>query len=258
MKKIHTNRVDSFENWRVSKISKYGLFNWVQLNYDPETSDIISLIFEEKSNGINKNIESYLLRTHKSHIINFYDPTSRFYIKDISTLKDQIGLQLLTDINNDNRAYSYWNYRLKTKPQNCLTADVDSLEFTKHGITIIEAAQLFDTSSILNAIPHIFRTFNLRPNKVNPKQYYSQYKYAKDIKAKSYILFHRINDNILDERSPVLLLENNENFYNMLTFILRLDRYSESVFLQKYSNYLAENLIQFKNIDDAYEFIKSN
>ena len=185
MKKIHTNRVDSFENWRVSKISKYGLFNWVQLNYDPETSDIISLIFEEKSNGINRNIESYLLMTHKSHIINFYDPTSSFYIKDISTLKDQIGLQLLTDINNDNRAYSYWNYRLKTKPQNCLTADVDSLEFTKHGITIIEAAQLFDTSSILNAIPHIFRTFNWRPNKVNPKQYYSQYKYAKDIKAKS-------------------------------------------------------------------------
>ena len=102
MKQIHTNRVDSFENWRVSRISEYGLFNWVQLNYNPENSDIISLIFEEKRNGINRNIKSYLLETHESHIINFYDPESNFYIKDISILKDQIGLQLLSNISNYN------------------------------------------------------------------------------------------------------------------------------------------------------------
>lgn len=256
MKQIATDRVDSFESWRNFHRASYGDYVWIQLNYNPENADIISLVFEEKANKINSNIPSELL-SKNAKIINFFDPKSKFYIHNIESLKNVLNLSLLNEITNLNYPSSYWDYRLKTRPQNCLTADIDALEITHSGFVAIEAAQLFDTSNIDNAIPHIFRTFNFRKNKVNPNQYYAQFKYAKTINSEAFILFHKINGTILDEKSPVFLLKNDEMFYRLLNFILRLGRTDESEVIKKCSPFLKNSLVQFQNIHEAYRYIKS-
>lgn len=256
MKQIVTDRVNSFENWRDFYRNLYGDYIWVQLNYNPENADIISLVFEEKANKINTNIPSTLF-SKNSIIINLFNPKSDFYVHDIEMLKNVLNLKLLNEITNSNYPSSYWDYRLKTRPQNCLTADVDALEITNNGFVAVEAAQLFDTSNSDKAIPHIFRTFNFRKNKVNPNQYYAQFKYAKTINSEAFILFHKINGTVLDEKSPVFLMKNNEIFYRLLNFILTLDRTDESDFIRRCSPLLKKSLVQFNNIHEAYRYIKS-
>lgn len=256
MKQIVTDRVNSFENWRNSYKNLYDDYIWIQLNYDPKNANIISLVFEQKTNQTNLKIPSKLL-SKNSVIINLTDPNSEFYIHNIETLKSILNLKLMNEITNNHYPTSYWDYRLKTRPQNCLTADIDALEITNNGFTAIEAAQLFDTSSINNAIPHIFRTFNFRKNKVNPNQYYAQFRYAGTINAEAFILFHKINGTVLDEKSPVFLLKNDEMFYKLLNFILKLDRSQENIFIERCSPFLHNSLIQFKNIHEAYRYIKS-
>ena len=257
MKSQHTSdRKDSFLDWRLSKAVEFGKFWWPQLNYDFATASTISVVFEEQ-NYLNLNIPEAL--THAKipgYIINFVDKNSGHYVPP-KQLANLLNLQLATHIPDDWNGKTYWAYRLSTRPQNCLTADVDALELTSNFNWVgVEAAQLYDTSSVDNAIRHIFRTFKFRPNQVNPKQYLAQHKYLSSLGGQSFILFHKINQGIVDEVSPVFTIKNDERFYDMLTKIINdYGRFEEDVFIHDFSDYLRRSLVQHKNIEAAYKWL---
>lgn len=143
-----------------------------------------------------------------------------------------------------------------TKPQNCLTTDIDALENFNNRLVAVEAAQLFDTNNINEAIKHIFKTFKLRKNQVNPEQYLSHYNFANMVNGKSYILFHKINKKSeLEDKEKCLLIENNKDFYNMLNEILIFDRNDMSGFISKYGAYLKNELMQFKDVYETYKYL---
>ena len=256
MKNIqHYNKKDSFMEWRIRNIKCYGNIYWLQLNYNPETSDILSVILEKRPPYINIKIEKLKEILTKNNIKYFILDFNVLNFNDVLNLDRKIGLILKDKLNKENAKFidSYWKYRLQTRPQNCLTADVDSLEIINNKIILIEAAQLFETCNIDEAVKHIYRTFRFRKNKVNEKQYYSHIKLANIINAKSYILFHKIKNGKLMEEDCCLILENNENFINMLKDIKYIN--NELNFISKYKDYLDKNLIKFPSIKDAYNYL---
>ncbi|EGK7523356.1 hypothetical protein IO408_001437 [Campylobacter lari] len=255
MKAIQTNKVNSFENWRINNINLYGNFIWPQINYNVENADIISIIFEEKNN-INNALDCILCKIQNLpyFVLNFQDSKSKYYTNGYD-LKAKIGLRLYKEFKGS--CNSYWQYRLQTKPQNCLTADIDSLEVSNNGKFIgIEAAYLFCTDSIDLAIPNIFNTFKFRVNQVNEKQYLSQYKLMRLLHGESFILFHMINkeDNSVNTSNNVLLLKNDNSFCDMLVAIKYLEK---NKFIEKYREYFKKNIFVFKNIYEAYDYIKN-
>ena len=254
MKGKQTDRTATFEIWRKNNVSNLGDFIWIQINYNANSADAISIIFEEKDD-LNLNIGEIIpkLNNIQCFILNFTNNKSPYYT-DGKDLHNKIGLVLAKQLYD--KVDTYWDYRLKTLPQNCLTADIDSLEIAKTQFIGIEAAQLFDTMTIDRAMPHIFKTFKFRKNKVNEKQYLAQYKLMQKIGGKAFVLFHIINqNNTLSETSPVFLIENNVEFYNMLCDIKRLS--DESNFIKAYQSYLVSNMKQYDNIYSAYKHIKS-
>lgn len=257
MKDKHTNdRLASFEIWRKNNVGRFGDFIWIQINYDINSANTIAVIFEQKANT-NLDIKFMAQKLCKIpyFVLNFTDINSPCYT-DGSDLHDKLGLVITNKLSS--KIISYWDYRLQTRPKNCLTADIDSIELTNSANCIaIEAAQLYDTSTINMAIKHIFRTFKFRPNKVNEKQYLSQYKFMQNIHGKAFILFHIVERGCLDETKPVLLIENDENFYNMLCDIKGFSRYDELIFVGRYEKYLYNNLKQYDDIFEAYDYIKS-
>lgn len=254
MKGITTNKTKSFETWRQKNINRFGDFVWLQMNYNSNNADIISIIFEEKSN-INSNLTQTLnkIQNIPYFILNFIDISSAHYT-DGAKLHNKLGLVLGNTLSR--KINSYWDYRLATRPQNCLSADVDSLEISKTQLVAIEAAQLFNTSTIDEAIPHIFRTFKFRKNEVNEKQYLAQYKLMQKLGGKAFVLFHIIINETLNDTAPVFLIKNDMNFYEMLCGIKGLSRGDEAKFIMSYKNYLTTNLKQYKDIDSAYNYIK--
>jgi hypothetical protein len=255
MKQIQTSKVDAFMNWRKNNINKYGNIIWLQLNYDPNTANIMSIILEQIKPDINVNTTSIELIL-KKYNIPFYKLDFYSNNLNICNLHILIGLRLAKKLKSNDIVKSYWDYRLKTIPQNCLTADVDSLEIKNDSIVLVEAAQLFETCNIDEAIKHIFRTFKYRKNQVNEKQYYSHYKLAKVINGCSYILFHKIKNNQLIDNDCCLLIKNNEDFYNLLCNIKKSR--NEQEFLKENKSYLINNLIKFSNIYDVYDYMLSN
>ena len=256
MKMIQTGKVHSFEQWRINHINQYGSFIWPQLNYRTPICDILNVIFEEKpyvNNNLSNFIKGYIPTTLTCNIINFIDKSSKNYV-DTSSLKSKLNLALSYEYNDS--VSSYWDYRLKTRPHNCITADIDSIELIgKHPIGI-EAAQLYDTENIQESIKHIFKTFAYRKNKVNPFQYIIQQKFMKKIGGNSFILFHKIEKDRLIDNKPILLLENNEDFTNILQDI-RDTCLDLSLFLYKYQQFFQNNIKFFNNINEGYNFIKT-
>lgn len=252
MKSKQTDRVATFEIWRKNNINKFGNFIWPQINYNVNNADIISIIFEEKD-GVNLSVVEFTkkLNNIQYFILNFVNDKSPYYVNG-TDLHNQLGLVLGKPLSA--KVESYWDYRLHTKPQNCLTTDIDSLEIGKTKPIGIEAAQLFDTTTIDRAMPHIFRTFKFRVNKVNEKQYLAQHKLMQQIGGKAFILFHTIQNKMLIESEPVFLLDNNLEFYNMLYDIKNIK--NESIFIKSYKTYLMSNLKQYNNIYSAYNYIK--
>lgn len=263
MKQQRTDKIHSFENWRIKNKGSYGSFIWPQLNYNFSDASIISIIFEQKPD-INITRHRELINIiEKSNlpyfIINFLDEKSKYFISP-QNLDKKIGLTLTYSNIDFTNIRSYWDFRLATIPKNCLSADIDSLEISDNfKLIAIEAAQLFDTSSKQEAIKHIFRTFKRRHHEVNPKQYLAQYKFSLLTSGEAYILFHKINDkNELDDKSECLLLRNNKEFYEMLCFIKdECSKNDEKRFIQEYGDFLTSNLVPKKNIHESYEFIKS-
>lgn len=253
MKTVQTNRVHSFEQWRVDNISKYGNFIWPQLNYTTPECNILKVIFEEKNNinmNIDRFIDNYINGNFEYKIINVVDKSSRYYI-ETSSIKDELNL-ILSNVYHG-AVSSYWDYRIKTRPTNCITADIDSIELKGNYPIGIEAAQLYDTQNILESIKHIYRTFALRKNKVNPYQYIIQNKFMSEINGKSLIMFHEIQSGKLDEIKPVLIIENNNEFSNILKEIY--ENISESMFLGKYQDYFRQHLKSYENINEGYKAI---
>lgn len=258
MKRQHTtNRADSFLRWRCRHIEAFGMFWWPQLNYDVNTAETISVVFEQRgivNNDVPAILESTTIR---NFILNFTDTNSEHYIQP-TKLASVLGLVLGTPLPNTWTDNTYWDYRLNTRPQNCLTADIDALEIKANGsIVSVEAAQLFDTSNVDIAMRHIFRTFKFRPNQVNPQQYLSQHKYTKIFGGTSFILFHKINeDGTLNTRDKVFTLKNDERFFTMLTKIVNhYGRQDENLFLSDFEEYLKSELVQHDNIDEAYKWL---
>lgn len=237
MKGITTNKTQSFETWRQKNINRFGDFVWLQMNYDSNNADIISIIFEEKPN-INSNLAQTLNKIHNIpyFILNFTNVSSAHYDDGIN-LHNKLGLVLGNTLSR--KINSYWDYRLATRPQNCLSADIDSLESTKTQLVAIEAAQLFNTNTIDEAIPHIFRTFKFRKNEVNEKQYLAQYKLMQKLGGTAFILFHIITNEVLNDATPVFLMKNDINFYDMLCGIKGLSRNDEIKFIRLYKTILS-------------------
>ena len=263
-----TNKIDSFANWRTGihqKLTQNNLkirsFVWIQINYisnhDTNFCDVVSIVFEKKDKAnvgeklISQIQEKFSLFNIPSHYLDFNILSS----KEIANI---LNLKLSSEPERD-KYDSYWDYRLDTKPKNCLTCDIDAFEVGQNNFILIEAAQLFNTNKneqLTEVIKHIFRTFIKRANKVNAFQYMVQDVIAQRLDAKSYIVFHKINDNILDELSPALLLENNFDFHNMLFAIADSNNYTvndENKFIKNYSSYFNENIIQYDNIQQLYQ-----
>ena len=261
MKNIQTSKVDSFTYWRLNNIHKYGEFNWLQLNYDPITADIMHIVIEVKERinttpeKLKDKIEKQLKKPIPIFILDFNNPKSKYYV-DVNNLHKKIGLKInehyLNDIKN---VKSYWEYRLYTKPQNCLTTDIDVLEYNNkiNLFMLIEAAQLYNTKNINEAIKHIFKTFKFRKNQVNVLQYKSHIKLAELLDVKAYILFHEIENKKLKNDTKCLLLNNDNFFIEMLMDIREYDRNDLHKFLNKYKNDLIKKLKQFRNIDEVYK-----
>lgn len=265
MKNLATNKAHCFENWRIQNAHKYGNFIWPQINYDFNSAETISIVFEQRK-CMNESTQRYdnfwdkiKCKNIQYFVMNFLDEKADYYVEP-SEIKDIVGLILKKNDADLLNITTYWDYRLATNPINCLTADIDSLEFTKNkNYVAIEAAQLFETNSFESAIGNIFRTFKWRKNEVNPPQYLSQYRFSQLVDGYAFILFHKIsNDNTLDYTSHCFLLKNNESFYNMLCFIRNeCEKNDENKFRNTYSEFLKNNLQQFNNIYDAYDYIKS-
>jgi len=264
MKNIQTLKVDSFTYWRLNNIHKYGNFNWLQLNYNPNTADIMHIIIEIKDRintapeYLKDKIEKQLKEPIPIFILDFNDPKSKYYV-DLNTLHKKIGLTIneyyLKNIKN---IKSYWEYRLYTKPQNCLTADIDVLEYNnKLNFMIIEAAELYDTKNINEAIKHIFKTFKFRKNQVNELQYKSHIKFATLLKTKAYILFHEIEreNKKLKDDTYCLLLDNNNFFIEMLIDIKQYGKNDLDKFFNQYKYDLIKKIKQFNNIYDTYKYL---
>ena len=194
------------------------------------------------------------------YILDFTRKNNIYYVDDIKTLSKTLNLELAnTHINNESFINkSYWGYRIYTRPQNCLTADIDSLENFNNVLVPIEAAELFNTANINESIKHIFRTFKFRKNGVNPEQYLSHYNFAKIVNGRAYILFHETTESgVLEDKKMCLLIENNTSFYKMLEKINNIHRDDESVFISDYGKYLKDSLIQFNNIYEAYGYLSN-
>lgn len=260
MKNIQTSRANVFENWRIDNIDKYGVFIWLQLNYIKNGAIIEAVIIELKNN-LNPIDSAEKIKTYftdkgiDSFILDFCNKNNKYYVDDLSRLHNDLNLTLYKNIDNDSVVSSYWDYRLQTRPSNCLTADIDSLEIFNNTFVLIEAAQLFDTANIEEAIKHIFKTFKFRRNQVNPEQYLSHYNFANKIFGKSYILFHKINNNELECNQKCLLIKNDKKFYDMLNNIKSMGRDSMYDFITTYREYLRSSLIQFDDIYKAYEYL---
>lgn len=255
MKTIQTSKVHAYEQWRINNIDKYGSFIWPQLNYTTPNCDILNIIFEEKpniNNSLSDFIRDYIPKTLTYNIINLTDHSSKYYITT-SSLKTKLNLKLSNEYSGS--VSSYWDYRLKTRPCNCITADIDSIELTEKYPVGIEAAQLFVTENISESIKHIFNTFTYRTNKVNPFQYIIQQKFMEKIGGKAFILFHKIENKLLVDNKPILLLENNEDFTNILKDI-RDNSLSLNSFLCKHQQFFQNNIKSFDNISEGYKFIK--
>lgn len=255
MKGIQTSKTDAFEQWRINNSTVYGDFIWVQINYDILGANTLSIVFEEKPQ-ININIKNIIQKINgiiPYYILNFININSKFYV-DATTLDKKMNLSLKNKCLS--QVSSYWEYRLKTLPQNCLTCDIDSLEAGKNKLVAIEAAQLFDTNSIVDALPNIFRTFKFRKNEVNENQYLSQFNFMQKINGEAFILFHIIDNNKLDTTKPVFIIKNDYDFYKILCDIKKMSRNDEAIFIKKYNNFFNKNLIPYKNIGDAYGYIK--
>jgi len=262
MKNIQTSKVDSFTCWRLNNIHKYGEFNWLQLNYDPTTADIMHIIIEVKEQintepeKLKKKIEKQLKRPIPIYILDFNNPKSEYYV-DVNNLHKKIGLVINEhSLKNIKNVKSYWEYRLHTKPQNCLTADIDVLEHNNkiNLFILIEAAQLYNTQNLYKAIEHIFKTFKFRKNQVNVLQYKSHVELAKLLEAKAYILFHEIENRKLKDDRECLLLNNDDFFIEMLIDI-RYGKNDLYKFLNQYRDDLIKKMKQFKNIDEAYKYL---
>lgn len=268
MKEKQTGKIDSFTNWRINireslpNNLKIRSFVWIQVNYSIDCNankcNIHSVIFEEKAES-NINTSRKLIEQiqYKLNLVNI--PSYCLNLTTIPSyqIAEILNLKLLYNpkyINYD----SYWNYRLDTKPQNCLTCDIDSFEIGKEFFILIEAAQLFNTNKntqLEDVVRHIFRTFARRKNKVNPFQYIAQNAVAQRLNSKSFIMFHKINNNIFDKESPALLLNNN-NFFHQILFDIacnyNTDSSDENKFIEKYKLFFKENLIQYNNAYELY------
>ncbi|RZD15570.1 MAG: hypothetical protein EVJ46_09945 [Candidatus Acididesulfobacter guangdongensis] len=262
MKNIQTNKVKVFENWRISVINNYGEFIWPQINYNLK-AEPISIVFEIKNNINNPqsilfNQICQLISSIPINCIKISFQKNSPYKIDNTKISSMLNLTLSKNISNNDLINSYWQYRLETRPLNCLTCDIDSLELSNNKKLIsIEATYLFDTVNIQSAIENIFKTFKFRCNKVNPKQYLVQQNFISKLNGKAYILFHQISNNTtLDTKNQCLLLENNELFYPMLTSIKDKNIDIQS-FLKKYGLYLSDNLKAFSNIYYAYNYIQA-
>ena len=260
MKSQHTtDRRDSFTDWRISKINLFGPFLWPQINYDFKNANVISVVFEQNGE-LNSNIPLQRLESTgiTNFLVNFIDPRSSNYVIP-SELAKSLKLRLANPLPADWKGKTYWQYRLATRPQNCLTSDIDALEIKADGSFVaIEAAQLYDTSNIDVAIRHIFRSFKFRPNQVNPKQYFAQHKYAKKINGESYILFHQITQGQIDSTKPAFTIKNDGLFFEMLTNIItKYSKSDEDLFVKDYYNYLNNALIWHANIEAAYRWLLS-
>lgn len=260
MKRVQTSKANVFENWRIDNINKYGAFIWPQLNYVKNGAIVTAVIIELKKNlnpihSVEKIKTYFTDKGVDSFILDFCNKDSKYYVHDLSNLHNSLNLELYKNVNHNSAVVSYWDYRLRTRPQNCLTADIDALEIFNGTFVLIEAAQLFDTDSIEKAIQHIFKTFKFRVNQVNPEQYLSHYNFANKIFGESYILFHKISNNKLECDQKCLLIKNDKKFYEMLNKINQMGRDSISNFVATYGEYLKSSLIQFDDIYKAYEYL---
>ena len=263
MKNIQTAKVDSFTYWRLNNIHKYGEFNWLQLNYNPNTADIMHIIIEvkEKINiepeKLKNKIEKQLKKYTPIFILDFNNPKSKYYV-DVNNLHKKMGL-IINEyyLNNIKNVKSYWEYRLCTRPKNCLTADIDVLEYNSNSFIIIEAAELYNTKNINESIKHIFRTFKFRKNQVNVLQYKSHIKLAELLDSKAYILFHEIEkeNKKLKDNKHCLLLDNDYFFIKMLIDIKQYGRNNLDQFFYQYKYDLIEKIKQFNSIDSAYKYL---
>ncbi|MGP9705280.1 hypothetical protein [Psychrobacter sp. AOP31-E1-50] len=265
MKGVQTTKKDSFSEWRKNiKERLYAQklnirsFIWIQLNYttqNEQANTVQAVIFEKKDRT---NLSPNLIPQITS---KFQDYGFNCFYLDFSTL-DASDLHHLLDMELSNNptkvSYTdYWEYRRDTRPQSCLACDIDSIEVGANSFYCIEAAQLFDTSSKPVAITHILRTFGLRKSKVNPFQYIVQSKFANSIHSQAFILFHKIDNDILNEKETVYLLKNDTCFHNMLFDIqARFTKANEGEFIDKYSDYLTSNLQEFQNIYQCYKLLR--
>ena len=163
-----------------------------------------------------------------------------------------LGLEL-SQFSRVSHHASYYQYRLTTRPLNCMTCNIDALEISRQGFYCIQATEIADTSSVSAALSDIIGV--LGSNKgVMHHRYDAQSLFSKTINSQPLVLFYKTIDGKLSDKEPVFMIENKEGFRSMLLDIQsNYAKFKHDNFVHKYKDYLMKALVSFNNVYRAYE-----
>lgn len=261
MRGMLATKNNAFRDWRKplkARLQPHSLnirsFLWLQANYTVEEKQVktIKSIVFEKGQGVN---DSGVLVSKVRERIGEYGVRSFFLdFNNLNTtgLHNLLGLEL-SQFSSVSHHSSYHEYRMTTRPQNCMTCNIDALEISSQGFYCIQATEIKDTSSPVAALSDIIEILGTNKS-VTHQRYNTQALFSKAIKSQSLVLFYKTVDMKLGDKEPVLMIENNEDFHNMLLDIQsNYAKFKHRDFVNKYKNYLTGALVPFNNIYRAYE-----
>lgn len=257
---VATNK-NAFREWRKPlklRLQQHNLnvrsFLWLQANYtvrENQVRAIKSVVFE-KGQEVNDNEK--LVSKVRENIGQYGVRSFHLDFTELNTtgLHNMLGLEL-TRYSRSSHHTSYYQYRLTTSPKNCVTCNIDALEISRQGFYCIQAAEIKDTSSASAALSHIIELLSIN-KAVAHQRYNTQYLFSKAIKSQPLILFYKTVDSSLSDIEPVLMIENNNDFHNMLVDIQsNYAKFKHKDFVAKYKSYLMGALVSFSSIYRAYE-----
>lgn len=215
MKKVlYTSKRDVFSTWLndfyVQKRSKYI---WAQICYDWETAELLHVVFEKNSE--NQAYIQWPVQVPGVPVTNI-DFTTDFPTLEngdpwdyLSWHKSALGCDLMSEPRETPE--SFWDWRLKTRPQGNATCDLDFFCKTVESEYIgIEATEIYyvDTSPNPNqdVFEHFQRLLRLRKgnsNGFNLRQLKAQKSFVHIFGGRLFLLFHQI----LKEQQPYRLRE---------------------------------------------------
>lgn len=231
---IHSEKKDVFSTWLNDYCARKNLkYIWPQICYRWDTGALLHIVFEK--NSTNEQHVQWPMHIPAIPATNIDFTTSPPTLGngkawDYQTWHERALACMLSNRPEEAPA-SFWDWRLKTKPQGNATCDLDFFCKTVDGEYIgIEATEIYyvDPSPDPNrdVYEHLQRLLTLRKGEnpgFNLKQLKAQMNFVRRFQGRLFMLFHQI----LKRRHPYrlrddkcLLLEINDESYEAIEFIV--------------------------------------